>query len=172
MLLGALSLRQDAHRSPESAETDPWRPGGAARSRRLRCGRGARSRRTHLDPTAIRTDAPVLVAFVDELRRHERFQAFARAPPSRACVSEPLMLLVLAALHAELGRALLVLLPEDADARDAAEGSSWYAGSDRVALLPSRGVSPSTPARAPPHLNGGGTAPSRCSLRAGWSAHP
>jgi transcription-repair coupling factor (superfamily II helicase) len=61
---------------------------------------------------------------------------------------------VLAALHAELGRALLVLLPEDADARDAAEGSSWYAGSDRVALLPSRGVALDSGLAPPPHLVG------------------
>ncbi len=81
-----------------------------------------------MDPTGIRTDAPPLAAFVDELRRHERFQAFARSLPTRARVSEPVLPLLLAALHEELGRALLVLLPEDADARDAAEGASWFAG--------------------------------------------
>ena len=73
-----------------------------------------------MDPTASRTHAP-LAAFVDELRRHERFEAFARTLPARARVSEPVLPLVLAALHEELGRGLLVLLPEDAEARDAAD---------------------------------------------------
>jgi transcription-repair coupling factor (superfamily II helicase) len=107
-----------------------------------------------MDPTGIRTDAPPLAAFVDELRRHERFQAFARSLPTRARVSEPVLPLLLAALHEELGRALLVLLPEDADARDAAEGASWFAGASRVALLPSRGVSLESGLAPPPHLVG------------------
>ena len=33
------------------------------------------------------------------------------------------------------------LLPEDADARDAAEAAAWFLGEERVALLPSRGSS-------------------------------
>jgi transcription-repair coupling factor (superfamily II helicase) len=107
-----------------------------------------------MDPTGIRTDAPPLAAFVDELRRHERFQAFARSLPTRARVSEPVLPLLLAALHEELVRALLVLLPEDADARDAAEGASWFAGASRVALLPSRGVSLESGLAPPPHLVG------------------
>ncbi len=107
-----------------------------------------------MDPTGIRTDAPPLAAFVDELQRHERFQAFARSLPTRARVSEPVLPLLLAALHGELGRALLVLLPEDADARDAAEGASWFAGARHVALLPSRGVSLESGLAPPPHLVG------------------
>ena len=54
--------------------------------------------------------------------RQDRFQAFVKALPTRARVSEPVLPLLLASLHAELRRPLLVLLPEDADARDAAEG--------------------------------------------------
>ena len=50
--------------------------------------------------------------------------------------------------------ALLILLPEDADARDAAEGASWFLGSERVALLPSRGVSHASGLEPPPHLVG------------------
>ena len=49
-----------------------------------------------------------LAALVDELRRSDRFQAFARELPTRARVSEPILPLVLAALHAELARPLLV----------------------------------------------------------------
>ena len=56
--------------------------------------------------------------------------------------------------HEELGRGLLILLPEDADARDAAEGASWFLGGDRVALLPSRGVSHASGLEPPPHLVG------------------
>ncbi|HEX2304032.1 MAG TPA: transcription-repair coupling factor, partial [Gaiella sp.] len=108
-----------------------------------------------VDPTALRPDttAVPLAAFVDELRRHERFQAFAQALPTRARVSEPVLPLLLAALHEELG-ALLVLLPEDADARDAAEAASWFLGPARVALLPGRGVSLDSGLAPPPHLVG------------------
>ena len=91
-----------------------------------------------MDQAAPRTStvAP-LAAFVEELRRTERFQELVRTLPTRARVSEPVLPLVLAALHAELGRALLVLLPEDAEARDAADGASWFGDAARVAFLPS-----------------------------------
>ena len=109
-----------------------------------------------MDPTAVHTHAPAvpLGAFVDALRASERFQAFAQALPTKARVSEPVLPLVLAALHEELGHALLVLLPEDADARDAAEGAAWFVGPDRVALLPGRGVSLDSGLAPPPHLVG------------------
>jgi len=106
-----------------------------------------------MDPTAARTQAP-LAAFVEELRRSDRFQAFARTLPTRARVSEPVLPLMLAALHEELGRALLVLLPEDADARDAADGASWFGDAAHVAFLPSRGVSYESGLVPPPHLVG------------------
>jgi transcription-repair coupling factor (superfamily II helicase) len=95
-----------------------------------------------------------LAAFVDELRNHDRFQAFVRALPTRARVSEPVLPLLLAALHDELGGGLLVLLPEDADARDASEAAGWFAGGASVALLPGRGVGLDSGLAPPPHLVG------------------
>ncbi len=103
------------------------------------------TRTSHLTP---------LAAFVDELRRHDRFQSFARSLPTAARVSEPVFPLLLAALHEELGRGLLVLLPEDADARDAAEAAGWFVGGGNVALFPSRGVTYESGLTPPPHLVG------------------
>jgi transcription-repair coupling factor (superfamily II helicase) len=103
---------------------------------------------------ARRMDRTPLATLVDIVRAHERFEAFANALPARARVSEPLLPLLLAALHERLERALLVLLPEDADARDAAEAASWYLGSSGVALLPSRGVRLDSGLEPPPHLVG------------------
>ena len=99
-------------------------------------------------------DQTPLHAFIAELAASDRFQAFTKALPGRARVSEPALPLVLAALHEELGRGLLIVLPEDADARDAAEGASWFLGTDGVALLPSRGVSHASGLEPPPHLVG------------------
>src|SRR5215210_1777010 len=99
-------------------------------------------------------DRPVLHAFVRELLALERLQAFAAALPSRARVSEPVLPLLLAALHEQLERGLVVLLPEDADARDAAEAAGWFLGPQRVALLPGRGVSLASGLEPPPHLVG------------------
>jgi transcription-repair coupling factor (superfamily II helicase) len=99
------------------------------------------------------TPAP-LASLVDVLRASERFAGFARAFPVRARVSEPALPLVLAALHVELGRSLLVALPEDADARDAAEGASWFLPAELVAFLPSRGVAHGSGLEPPPHLVG------------------
>ena len=48
----------------------------------------------------------------------------------------------------------IVVLPEDADARDAAEAAAWFAGDDRVALFPSRGVHWGSGLEPPPHLVG------------------
>src|SRR5438034_264160 len=73
-------------------------------------------------------DQPILHPFVAELRESERLRAFAEAFPAPARVSEPALPLLLAALHEELGRPLVVLAPEDQDARDAAEGASWFLG--------------------------------------------
>jgi transcription-repair coupling factor (superfamily II helicase) len=99
-------------------------------------------------------DRPVLHALVDRLREDERLQGFAAALPARARISEPVLPLVLAALHEELDRGLIVLLPEDADARDAAEAAGWFLGDERVALLPSRGVRWESGLEPPPHLVG------------------
>ncbi len=100
------------------------------------------------------TTRPVLHPLVEQLLEHERLEAYARALPAPARVSEPALPLLLAALHERLGRALVVLLPEDADARDAAEGARWFLGDERVALLPSRGVRWGSGLEPPPHLVG------------------
>jgi transcription-repair coupling factor (superfamily II helicase) len=114
-------------------------------------------------------DRPVLHTLTRELAESDRFQGFLdelreshqglaveaadrRGP--RARVSEPALPLVLAALQTELDRGLVVLLPDDADARDAAEAAAWYLGAERVALLPSRGVSWATGLDPAPHLVG------------------
>ncbi|MDQ3066882.1 MAG: DEAD/DEAH box helicase, partial [Actinomycetota bacterium] len=99
-------------------------------------------------------DRPVLHAFVRELLALERLQAYAAALPTRARVSEPVLPLLLAALHEQLERGVVVLLPEDADARDAAEAAGWFLGPERVALLPGRGVRWGSGLEPPPHLVG------------------
>jgi transcription-repair coupling factor (superfamily II helicase) len=99
-------------------------------------------------------DRPVLHSFVRELLALERLQAFAAALPTRARVSEPVLPLLLATLHEELGRGLVVLLPEDADARDVAEAAGWFIGAENVALLPGRGVRWGSGLEPPPHLVG------------------
>src|ERR1700760_554440 len=85
-------------------------------------------------------DRPVLYSLVERLRAEERLSELAAALPTRVRVSEPVLPLVLASLHEEVDRGLIVLLPEDADARDAAEAAAWFVGEARVALFPSRGV--------------------------------
>jgi transcription-repair coupling factor (superfamily II helicase) len=99
-------------------------------------------------------DRPVLHAFVDELVENERLASFAEALPTRARVSEPALPLLLAALHEKLERGLVCVLPEDADARDAADAAAWFLGEERVALLPSRGVHWGSGLEPPPHLVG------------------
>src|SRR6059058_6575543 len=102
----------------------------------------------------LRETTTVLHPLVEELVADERLAAYAEALPAPARVSEPALPLVLAALHEQLGRGLVCLLPEDADARDAAEGARWFLGDDRVALLPSRGVHWGSGLEPPPHLVG------------------
>ena len=97
---------------------------------------------------------PILHPLLAEVRESDRLREFAQALPARARVSEPALPLVVAALHEELGRALVLLAPEDADARDAAEAASWYLGDERVAFLPSRGVTWESGLTPPPHLVG------------------
>jgi transcription-repair coupling factor (superfamily II helicase) len=99
-------------------------------------------------------DRPVLHSLVDRLRAEERLQQFAQALPTRARVSEPVLPLLLAALHEEVGHGLIVVLPEDADARDAAEAAGWFLGDEEVALFPSRGVRWGSGLEPPPHLVG------------------
>jgi transcription-repair coupling factor (superfamily II helicase) len=99
-------------------------------------------------------DQPILHLFVGELRESDRLRSFAEAFPATARVSEPVLPLLLAALHEELDRALVLLVPEDADARDAAESAAWFLGDERVALLPSRGVHWGSGLEPAPHLVG------------------
>ena len=99
-------------------------------------------------------DRPVLHAVVRELVEDERVAAFIDALPTRARVSEAALPPLLATLHEKLGRGLVVLLPEDADARDAADAAAWFLGDDAVGLLPSRGVSYESGLAPPPHLVG------------------
>jgi transcription-repair coupling factor (superfamily II helicase) len=102
-----------------------------------------------MDPTPT-----PLAALVDALRSDERFRDFTAAFPAPARVSEPALPLLLAALHAELGRPLVCLLGDDEEARDTAEAVSWYLDPALVALLPSRGVSPGSGLEPPAHLVG------------------
>jgi transcription-repair coupling factor (superfamily II helicase) len=99
-------------------------------------------------------DRPILYPLVERVRAEERLQEFAAALPTRARVSEPILPLVVAALHDELGRGLVVVVPEDADARDVAEAAGWFLGEEQVALFPSRGVHWGSGLEPPPHLVG------------------
>ena len=99
-------------------------------------------------------DRPLLFPLVERLRADERLPAFAAALPTAARVSEAALPLLLAALHEELERGLVVLLAEDADARDAAEAVAWFIGEERVGLFPSRGVGWYSGLEPPPHLVG------------------
>jgi transcription-repair coupling factor (superfamily II helicase) len=102
-----------------------------------------------------RLAAPTLEPLALELAGSERLGAFAAdLREGSARVSEPGLPLLLAALRLHLDRPLLVLLPEDADARDAAEAVAWYLGDERVALFPSRGVGWDSGLEPPPHLVG------------------
>src|SRR5438132_11985833 len=97
-------------------------------------------------------DLPVLNVLARELAESERLGAFADVVPGPAArVSEPALPLLLAALHLRLGRGLVCLLPDDADARDAAEAAAWCLGEDRGALMPSRGVALGPGLGPPPH---------------------
>src|SRR5713101_3608537 len=99
-------------------------------------------------------DHPILHPFVAELRATERLKNFAEAFPASARVSEPALPLLLATLYEELDRPLVLLTPEDQDARDAADGAAWFLGDERVAMLPSRGVHWGSGLDPAPHLVG------------------
>src|SRR6266540_6515353 len=99
-------------------------------------------------------DRSPLHPLVRELAESERLGAFADALPARARVSEPALPLVVAALHERLARPLVLLAPDDADARDVAEACGWLLGGERVALLPGRGVRWDSGLAPPPHLVG------------------
>jgi transcription-repair coupling factor (superfamily II helicase) len=99
-------------------------------------------------------DRPALHPLVTELVENERLQAFADALPARARVSEPGLPLVVSALYERVERPLVLVAPEDGDARDIAEAAAWLLGDEHVALLPSRGVGWDSGLEPPPHLVG------------------
>ena len=116
-------------------------------------------------------DRPLLYPLVERLRADERLPAFAAALPARARVSEAALPLLLAALHEELGRGLVVLVAEDADARDVAEAVGWFVGEERVGLLPvARGAAGTPGSSRRPISSASGPARSRCSPRVASSA--
>ena len=99
-------------------------------------------------------DRSPLYPLVLELAESERFRTFVDDFPAAARVSEPALPLVLAALHETLAAPLVCLLPEDEEARDAAEAVAWYTDPATVALLPSRGVRVDSGLEPPAHLVG------------------
>jgi transcription-repair coupling factor (superfamily II helicase) len=100
-------------------------------------------------------DRPVLHALVQELLEEERVHAFVEeVPGADARVSEAALPLLLASLHELREGGTVCLLPEDADARDAAEAAAWFLGEERAALYPSRGVRADSGLDPPPHLIG------------------
>ena len=98
-------------------------------------------------------DQPALSTLARELAESERLREFVAAPaPAR--VSEPLVPLFLAAVFLERGGPLVVVFPDDADARDAAEAAGWFLGEEKVGLFASRGVRWGSGLEPPPHLVG------------------
>jgi transcription-repair coupling factor (superfamily II helicase) len=97
---------------------------------------------------------PILHPLVREVAETDRLRELAQALPTRARVSESALPVVTAALYEEVGRGLVVLLPEDTDARDLAEAAAWFLGNEQVAYLPSRGVRWESGLTPPPHLVG------------------
>jgi len=98
-------------------------------------------------------DQPTLHVLARTFAESERLRAFVDDPKA-ARVSEPLLPLFLATLWLERGGALVCVLPDDAEARDAAEGAGWFLGEDKVGLLASRGVRWGSGLEPPPHLVG------------------
>ena len=106
-----------------------------------------------MDQASKTTDYPVLHALAHELAASEKLAEFAAAPaPAR--ISEPLLPLFLAALWLVRGGPLVCVLPDDADARDAADAAGWFLGEERVGLFASRGVRWGAGLEPPPHLVG------------------
>src|SRR5829696_2748049 len=98
-------------------------------------------------------DHPALNTLARELAESERLREFVAAPAA-ARVSEPLVPLFLASVFLERGGPLVVVFPDDADARDAAEAAGWFLGEENVGLFASRGVRWGSGLEPPPHLVG------------------
>jgi transcription-repair coupling factor (superfamily II helicase) len=102
---------------------------------------------------STRSRTPALAPLARSFAQGERLREFVEGPAD-ARVSEPLLPLFLAALHEARGGPLVCVLPDDAQARDAAEGAGWYLGEERVGLFASRGVRWGSGLEPPPHLVG------------------
>ena len=102
---------------------------------------------------STRTHEPALAPIAREFAQGERLREFL-ADPAEARVSEPLLPLFLAGFHRARGGALVVVLPDDEQARDAAEAAGWFLGEERVGLFASRGVRWGSGLEPPPHLVG------------------
>src|SRR5262245_30064236 len=100
-----------------------------------------------------RLQLPALGPIARDLAGGERM-AQLLADPGDVRVSEPLLPVFLAALRLSRGGPVVAVLPDDAQARDAAEGAAWFLGDDRVGLLASRGVRWASGLEPPPHLVG------------------
>src|SRR5918994_1449956 len=101
-----------------------------------------------------RTQAPVLSALARELAEGERLQEFVAAPADARVWGAPLPLFLAAVHLARGGGPLVCVLPDDADARDAAEAAGWFLGEAHVGLFASRGVRWGSGLEPPPHLVG------------------
>ena len=100
-----------------------------------------------------RTEQPSLAVLARALAEGERLQAFVAAPAA-ARVSDPLLPLFLAALLPRAEGRSSSSFPTTADARDTAEGASWFLGEEHVGLFASRGVRWGSGLEPPPHLVG------------------
>ncbi|HET9213804.1 MAG TPA: transcription-repair coupling factor [Gaiellaceae bacterium] len=100
-----------------------------------------------------RIQAPALAPVARALAESERMQELL-AEPGDVRVSEPILPLFLAAVRLAGGGPLVCVLPDDAQARDAAEGASWFLGDESVGLFASRGVRWGSGLEPPPHLVG------------------
>jgi transcription-repair coupling factor (superfamily II helicase) len=98
-------------------------------------------------------DQPALNILARELAESERLREFV-ASPAAARVSEPLVPLFLAAVFLGRGGPLVIVFPDDAEARDAAEAAGWFLGDENVGLFASRGVRWGSGLEPPPHLVG------------------
>ena len=113
---------------------------------------GAAAPSVVMDPTSP-SPAPALAPIARALAEGERLAALL-ADPADTRVSEPILPLFLAAFHLARGGPLVCLLPDDAQARDAAEAAGWFLGEDQVGLFASRGVRWGSGLEPPPHLVG------------------
>jgi transcription-repair coupling factor (superfamily II helicase) len=98
-------------------------------------------------------DQPALHVLARRFAESDRLRAFV-ADPKAARVSEPLLPLFLAAVWLGRGGPVVCVLPEDTEARDAAEAAGWFLGERNVGLFASRGVRWGSGLEAPPHLVG------------------